>query len=218
MTCAAEWRTTLSASGSFSLTNSSFVSAVSGIVRSTRRGAAAFSAAYIEASLSDWPSEATFWAVSPLPTGVRRATTTAAARRGEMALAMSRGVVPCGTSLMDPSGRWMAMDGLLMAVGASVHGETADVRGDSSGYNRRDPGNSCGRRLLRPTCHKRRRATTLFPCIDVANAVLVMAAMRGCAPKAILVAHKFSRPTRVRPKSDTNPSLRADDSPFGGFS
>ena len=38
--------------------------------------------------------------------GVMRATTTAAARRGEMEVAMSNGVVPLGTSRMEPSGSW----------------------------------------------------------------------------------------------------------------
>jgi len=41
--------------------------------------------------------------------GVMRAAIEAAARRGEMELATSRGVVPEGTSRMEPSGRWMAM-------------------------------------------------------------------------------------------------------------
>ena len=39
--------------------------------------------------------------------GLMRATTTAAARRGEMLLAMSKGVVPLGTSRMEPSGSWI---------------------------------------------------------------------------------------------------------------
>ena len=61
-TCAAEWRRTFSASGSFSVTSSSLMSEASGAERSTRRGAAASSAAYIEASPTsssasgDWPS------------------------------------------------------------------------------------------------------------------------------------------------------------------
>ena len=45
-------------------------------------------------------------APAPLPeTGVSRATTLAAARRGEMELAISSGVVPAGTSRTEPSGR-----------------------------------------------------------------------------------------------------------------
>ncbi len=49
--------------------------------------------------------------------GVMRATTTAAARRGEMLLAISNGVVPLGTSRMEPSGSWTLIDveiGLLI--------------------------------------------------------------------------------------------------------
>jgi hypothetical protein len=41
--------------------------------------------------------------------GLVRATTTAAARRGEMLVATSRGVVPRGTSRWEPSGSWMRM-------------------------------------------------------------------------------------------------------------
>ncbi len=44
--------------------------------------------------------------------GVMRATTTAAARRGEMDVAISRGVVPEGTWRREPSGSWMLI-GLL---------------------------------------------------------------------------------------------------------
>jgi hypothetical protein len=47
---------------------------------------------------------------------VRRAATLAAARRGEMELAISRGVVPEGTSRMDPSGRCTAIVFVLMCV------------------------------------------------------------------------------------------------------
>jgi len=39
--------------------------------------------------------------------GLMRATTTAAARRGEMLLATSRGEVPAGTSRTEPSGSWI---------------------------------------------------------------------------------------------------------------
>jgi len=49
--------------------------------------------------------------------GVMRATTTAAARRGEMLVATSKGVVPGGTSRMEPSGSWTLIDagiGLLI--------------------------------------------------------------------------------------------------------
>ena len=55
------------------------------------------------ASLADSPAGARGW---------MRATTTAAARRGEMLLATSMGVVPEGTSRMEPSGSWILM-GLL---------------------------------------------------------------------------------------------------------
>jgi hypothetical protein len=47
-------------------------------------------------------SELTFGA--PESNGAMRATTTAAASRGEMLLAMSKGVVPRGTSRWEPSG------------------------------------------------------------------------------------------------------------------
>ena len=47
--------------------------------------------------------------------GLMRATTTAAARRGEMSLAMSRGVVPLGTSRMELSGSWILI-GLLTGI------------------------------------------------------------------------------------------------------
>ncbi len=43
--------------------------------------------------------------------GVTRATTTADARRGEMLVATSNGVVPLGTSRMEPSGSWTLIDG-----------------------------------------------------------------------------------------------------------
>jgi hypothetical protein len=45
-----------------------------------------------------------------------RATTLAAARRGEMEVAISRGVVPCGTSFTAPSGRWMEIVCVLIVV------------------------------------------------------------------------------------------------------
>jgi len=41
-----------------------------------------------------------------------RATTTTAARRGEMLVAISRGVVPAATSRTEPSGSWILI-GLL---------------------------------------------------------------------------------------------------------
>ena len=40
----------------------------------------------------------------------------AAARRGEMELAISKGVVPLGTSRTDPSGRCTAMFSLLIVL------------------------------------------------------------------------------------------------------
>ena len=52
--------------------------------------------------------------------GRTRATTTAAARRGEMLLATSKGVVPAGTSRREPSGNWIWIDvwiGLLTLSG-----------------------------------------------------------------------------------------------------
>src|ERR1019366_8724424 len=87
------------------------VSAVSGVDRSTRRGAAASSAEYISAS--EGSSPVVDFAAAPV-TGVSRATTEAAARRGEIALAISKGVVPAGTSRIAPSGRCTAIVWLLM--------------------------------------------------------------------------------------------------------
>ena len=56
------------------------------------------------------------WRLRAVPLmGVRRATTAAAARRGEMELAMSKGVVPEGTSRTAPSGRCTAMVLAFMA-------------------------------------------------------------------------------------------------------
>jgi len=65
-------------------------------------------------------------------TGVRRATTEMAASRGEMELAMSRGVVPTGTWRMDPSGSVMericALIGLFSwAAGACEAAEPVSV-------------------------------------------------------------------------------------------
>jgi len=46
------------------------------------------------------------WVGAMAVNGRMRATTTAAARRGEMPVAISKGVVPRGTSRRDPSGSW----------------------------------------------------------------------------------------------------------------
>jgi hypothetical protein len=101
------------------------VSEVSGAERSTRRGAAASSAAYMAASSADWPSELAIagGALAAAVTGVMRAATEAAARRGEMELAMSRGVVPEGTSRMAPSGRCTAIMFVLIVVESAAAAE-----------------------------------------------------------------------------------------------
>jgi len=46
--------------------------------------------------------------------GLTRATTLAAASRGEIELAISRGVVPEGTSRTEPSGSWIEIVDLLI--------------------------------------------------------------------------------------------------------
>ena len=61
---------------------------------------------------------------SPAMGRMRATTTAAAARRGEMALAISKGVVPCGTSRTLPSGSWTLMVSGMMP-GAEVLETTA---------------------------------------------------------------------------------------------
>ncbi len=87
------------------------MSSVRGVARSTRRGAAESAAEYMAASEEISSVES---AGAAALGGVRRATTEAAARRGEMELAISSGVVPEGTCRMEPSGRVMEMTCALM--------------------------------------------------------------------------------------------------------
>lgn len=81
-----------------------------GAERSTRRLPSAepgcpeyMASSLAAASASATPSTVCAWS------GRMRATTTAAARRGEMPVAMSRGVVPRATVRWLPSGSWIEM-------------------------------------------------------------------------------------------------------------
>ena len=119
------------------MTSSSRVSAVSGVARSTRRGAAASSAAYMAASPTRRRRLASLAISALADQGVSRATTEAAASRGEMELAISSGVVPAGTSRIAPSGSCTAMVCVLMVLGvpgARPEQRAAFSAGNSSGY------------------------------------------------------------------------------------
>ena len=77
------------------------------------RAADLLSAAYMAASAgSSFAASAPAGAVDAAR-GVIRATTEAEASRGEIELAISRGVVPAGTSRTEPSGRWIAIVELM---------------------------------------------------------------------------------------------------------
>jgi hypothetical protein len=88
---------------------------------------------------SDCSSAASLVPAAGVERGLMRATTTAAARRGEMLLAMSKGVVPAGTSRMEPSGSWIFI-WLLISCKDSALGEgNASFR-----YNGRGPWRQVG--------------------------------------------------------------------------
>jgi len=114
MMCAAEWRPTRSAAGSDSLRSSRATFSWRGWERPTMRSEEDAGPEYMassEASRAD-----SFSLTATGVSGRMRATTTAAARRGEMLFAMSKGVVPAGTSRTEPSGSWILI-GLLTLQG-----------------------------------------------------------------------------------------------------
>ena len=77
--------------------------------------AASEPAVWLEYMASSLASSAASVVVEAIGAKARmRATTTAEASRGEMLLAMSKGVVPLGTSRMEPSGSWI----LIMSLTA----------------------------------------------------------------------------------------------------
>ena len=68
--------------------------------------------AYIASSLASSAASLVFTAIGD--NARMRATTAAAASRGEMLLAISKAVVPLGTSRMEPSGSWILIMSLTV--------------------------------------------------------------------------------------------------------